>query len=48
VLIKYVDEDLRVFGIVILVLLLVVGPLALWAGADSRVDDVERRRRYMG
>ena len=31
-------------GIVILVLLLVVGPLAVVAGVDSRVDDVSRRR----
>jgi hypothetical protein len=31
-------------GFVILVLLLVVGPLAVVAGVDSRVDDVSRRR----
>ncbi len=34
------------FGIVFLTLLLVVGPLAYFAGVDSRVDDVERRRQY--
>ena len=32
------------FGLVVLVFLLVVGPLALLYGVDSRVDDVERRR----
>lgn len=31
-------------GFVILVLLLVVGPLAVIAGVDSRVDDASRRR----
>jgi hypothetical protein len=32
----------------IVIFLLVVGPLALLAGRDSRVDDVERRRHYQG
>jgi hypothetical protein len=31
-------------GLVLLVLLLVLGPLAVVAGVDSRVDDVGRRR----
>jgi len=30
------------------IFLLVVGPLALLAGRDSRIDDVERRRNYQG
>ena len=32
----------------LVIFLLVVGPLALLGGRDSRVDDVERRRRYQG
>jgi len=32
------------FGLVLLMFVLVVGPLALIAGVDSRIDDVERRR----
>jgi hypothetical protein len=27
---------------------LLVGPLALLAGRDSRIDDVDRRRHYQG
>jgi hypothetical protein len=34
----------HVIGFFIIVALLVVGPLALVAGVDSRVDDVSRRR----
>jgi hypothetical protein len=34
------------FGLVLLTLLVVVGPLAYFAGVDSRVDDVERRRHF--
>jgi hypothetical protein len=36
------------FGFVLLTLLLVVGPLAYFAGVDSRIDDVERRRHFTG
>lgn len=36
------------FGYILIVLLLVVGPLAYFAGADSRIDEVARRRRYGG
>lgn len=35
---------MTMFGLFLLVFLLVIGPLAVVAGADSRVDDVERRR----
>jgi hypothetical protein len=35
-------------GVILLALLLVVGPLAIFAGVDSRIDDVARRRRYGG
>ena len=34
--------------IALVVFILVVGPLALLYGRDSRVDDAARRRRYMG
>jgi len=34
------------FGIVLVVFVLVVGPLAYLGGADSRIDDVARRRRH--
>jgi hypothetical protein len=32
----------------LVIFLLVVGPLAVLAGRDSRIDDVERRRDYQG
>ena len=35
-------------GLVVIALLLLVGPLAVLAGADSRLDDVDRRRHYTG
>jgi hypothetical protein len=34
------------FGFVLIALLLIVGPLAYFFGADSRIDEVARRRRY--
>jgi hypothetical protein len=37
-----------VLGLLIISLLLVVGPLAYLFGADSRIDDVSRRRRFDG
>ncbi|MBM2823539.1 MAG: hypothetical protein HW413_2285 [Thermoleophilia bacterium] len=39
-------EDM--FGVILLALLLVLGPLAVASGVDSRIDDVARRRRYNG
>lgn len=33
---------------IIVLFVLVVGPLALLAGRDSRVDDPDRRRHYLG
>jgi hypothetical protein len=36
------------FGVILLALLLVLGPLAVASGVDSRIDDVARRRRYNG
>jgi hypothetical protein len=35
-------------ALVLVILLLVVGPLALLYGRDSRIDDVQRRRDYQG
>ncbi len=35
-------------AIAVIVFLLVIGPLALLAGRDSRIDDVDRRRNYQG
>lgn len=31
-------------GVILIALLLVVGPLAYFVGADSRIDEVTRRR----
>jgi hypothetical protein len=36
------------FAFVVMAFVLVVGVLAVVAGADSRIDDVARRRRYLG
>lgn len=41
-------HHMDMFGLIFLALLLVLGPLALVSGVDSRVDDVARRRRYNG
>ena len=34
--------------IALAVFVVVIGLLSLFGGADSRVDDVERRRHYLG
>jgi len=34
------------FGIIVVLFVLVVGPLAYLGGADSRIDDVARRRGH--
>jgi hypothetical protein len=44
VLIEGASDHAGMFGLFLLVFLLVVGPLAVVAGADSRADDVKRRR----
>jgi hypothetical protein len=36
------------FGLVFIALIVLFVPLAYFAGADSRVDEVARRRRYGG
>jgi hypothetical protein len=43
-----VGDDDEGMEIVVLVFLLLVGPLAVLAGRDSRVDDTDRRRHYLG
>jgi hypothetical protein len=34
--------------IALIVFMLLVGPLAVLAGRDSRIDDADRRRHYLG
>ena len=41
-------QDEAMFGYLLITLLLLVGPLAYFAGADSRVDERSRERRYSG
>ena len=38
-------DTMVMFGLLLIAFLLVVGPLAVYYGTDSRVDDVARRRR---
>jgi hypothetical protein len=35
-------------GYIVISFLLLLGFVALFVGADSRIDEVERRRRYLG
>jgi hypothetical protein len=35
-------------GLVLIVVLVVVGPLAVLYGRESRLDDAARRRSYLG
>jgi len=44
VLIEPWTHNVPMFGIVLITLLLLVGPLAVLAGSDSRVDEIGRRR----
>jgi hypothetical protein len=44
VLIEFRAQNAVMLGFLIITLLLIVGPLAVIAGVDSRVDDVSRRR----
>jgi hypothetical protein len=42
-----IDDDAHhvpMLGFVLITLLLIVGPLAVLAGSDSRVDEIGRRR----
>lgn len=44
VLIEQGAHDVPMLGIVLISLLLIIGPLAVLAGSDSRVDEIGRRR----
>jgi hypothetical protein len=39
-------HDEVVFGYVLIALIVIVGPLAVLAGTDSRIDENGRRRRF--
>jgi hypothetical protein len=39
---------MSMFGLIFIALIVALVPLAYVAGADSRIDDVARRRRYNG
>jgi hypothetical protein len=41
-----VEHNGSMFIYIVIAFLLVVGPLAVLAGADSRIDDVARRRPH--
>jgi hypothetical protein len=36
------------FGYILITLLVIVGPLAYYAGVDSRIDENTRSRRFSG
>jgi hypothetical protein len=38
----------RMLGLIFIALVVALGPLAYYAGADSRIDEVARRRRFNG
>jgi hypothetical protein len=42
------DNDHARMGIALIFFVVVVGLLSIFAGADSRIDEAERRRRYLG
>ena len=42
------NDDDTPMEIALVLFMVVVGLLALRNGADSRIDDVERRRHYLG
>jgi RsiW-degrading membrane proteinase PrsW (M82 family) len=48
VLIDLVRHHEVMFGLILIALIVALVPLAYFAGADSRVDEVARRRRYSG
>jgi hypothetical protein len=48
VLIDYVQHHEGMFGLILIAAIVALAPLAYVAGADSRVDEVARRRRYSG
>ena len=47
-LIDLSGHDEVMFGVIVIAAIVVLGVLVYTAGVDSRIDDVERRRRYNG
>jgi hypothetical protein len=48
VLIEISEHHEGMVGLIFIALIVLLVPLAYVAGADSRVDDVARRRRFHG
>jgi hypothetical protein len=48
VLIDLSWHDEVMFGVIVIAVIVALGVLVYTAGVDSRIDDVERRRRYNG
>jgi hypothetical protein len=48
VLIDMLVHDEVMFGYILIAVIVALLPLAYFAGADSRIDEVDRRRRYHG
>jgi hypothetical protein len=46
VLIERATHDEGMFGYVLIALLLILGPLAVLAGVDSRIDEKSHGRRF--
>ena len=47
-LIELEMHHVLMFGYILIALIVALVPLAYVSGADSRVDDIARRRRYHG
>ena len=47
-LIDFVQHDEGMLGIILIAVIVAFLPLAYLAGADSRIDEIDRRRRYHG
>ena len=47
-LIVTVGHHVFMFGYILIAVIVALLPLAYLAGADSRIDEVARRRRYNG
>jgi hypothetical protein len=48
VLMDVIGHHEGMVGLIVIALIVLLVPLAYVAGADSRVDDVARRRRFHG
>jgi hypothetical protein len=48
VLINVIVHDEGMLGYILIAVIVAFLPLAYLAGADSRIDEVDRRRRYHG